>query len=312
MSKDKEVKAWFVIGATLLGLLGLSGYKGQQQQKQPPPPPPPAQPGGMRVTVTNPSGAALPGSTVVVTNPVTGVVAAQGQTNTNGVFDTGLTIPAGAYNVQATNPSYKAIFQLVNVIAGVDSTVGLILASGTPPPVQAFQFVSLQVSSTGGTATWALNPQWPTFIPVSAWITLQNAAGQTIGIGNSLQQAVPPGQQASFHVDFSTPVPAGTYQAQTFVVDQNNNALSYSIPATVTIGGGSTGSQAPGGGGSQAPGGGGQGPILYTTGTNLAALQAQYPPPQFTIVDSGNQVTSDYPGGPVGPPRTLWAVWQNY
>lgn len=191
--------------------------------------------GGFIITVVDPNGSPVGGATVIVQNPSTGVVVFQSVTGANGVADSGLTIPPGSYTVQATSPNFAGAFTTQTIVVGVDTPVRIQLVPGPPPPSQEMLFVSLSVNAGGGVAVWKMNPNWPSGDTVAAFITLINAIGQTIGIGRSAFQAIGPGQTASFPVSFGGNVPSGSYTANTFVINQQNAAVSGSVGQPVTI-----------------------------------------------------------------------------
>lgn len=193
--------------------------------------------GGVKTTVTNSSGAPLPGSTVIVQNPADGVVVARGTTDGNGIFDTGLSLQPGTYTVQATNPSYQGAFQSVNVQAGIDSSVTLVLPSGPPPQSQTMLFQALTVSARGASSMWQLNPNAGP-VTAAAFVQVQNSIGQVLAIGVSALQSLSPGQSFAFSIAWNVPglvLPPGSYTATTFIVNQNNASISNSFSQAVII-----------------------------------------------------------------------------
>lgn len=191
--------------------------------------------GGLKVTVLTPAGVTSPGSTVLVLNPNTGEVVAQGVANASGVYDTGLAIIAGTYEVQAQDPNYAGSYVLAAVTPGTDTPVTVTLKSGPPAPTQYLLFSSFQVNPQAAVEFWQANGNLTGLITAIAWIVLKNASGQTVALGSSAPVLVPPGVTGDFLIHFSNLVPSGKYTAEMFCVDQNNQPISLSVSRPVTV-----------------------------------------------------------------------------
>src|SRR5262249_2680177 len=78
--------------------------------------------GGIRGSVTDPSGAVVPGADVTATNVATGVTSST-VTSTGGVYNIPIT-RAGVYRIEARKAGFKKEIQ-DNVLVGLEQTVGV-------------------------------------------------------------------------------------------------------------------------------------------------------------------------------------------
>src|SRR5512146_964524 len=85
--------------------------------------------GNVRGTVTDPSGAVVPGATVTLKNTANG--ASQTRTTTGSGFYEFALLPPGTYTVAVSAPNYKAATQTVSVTVGQVSTSNIALAVAT-------------------------------------------------------------------------------------------------------------------------------------------------------------------------------------
>ena len=85
--------------------------------------------GNVRGTVTDPSGAVVPGATVTLKNTATGASQTR-TTNGSGFYEFAL-LPPGSYSVAVTAPNYKEASQSVNVSVGQVTTNNIQMAVAT-------------------------------------------------------------------------------------------------------------------------------------------------------------------------------------
>src|SRR5690242_17181953 len=82
--------------------------------------------GNVRGTVTDPSGAVVPGATVTIKSTATGASQTR-TTNGSGFYEFAL-LPPGTYTVAVSSPNYKPATQTVSVSVGQVSTNNITLA----------------------------------------------------------------------------------------------------------------------------------------------------------------------------------------
>src|SRR4029077_16319455 len=121
--------------------------------------------GSIQGTITDPSGAAVPGATISITNKATSQAISTGTTS-SGTYTSGALVP-GDYTVRVEAPGFKALTAAVSVQVGVTASGNFKLEVGQTGQVVEVQASTLQVDTEQATVQGVLSTEQIENLPIN-------------------------------------------------------------------------------------------------------------------------------------------------
>jgi len=131
-------------------------------------------------TVTDPTGAAIPGASVEIRNTNTGQTVLV-KTTGSGTYTSGALLP-GTYSVRISAQGFKTMVTTTTVLVGVTSTVNAPLQVGTTTTTVEVEAAPVQVDTTQATVQGVVTPQQIQDLPVNGRNFLNLAAVAEPGV----------------------------------------------------------------------------------------------------------------------------------